>query len=241
MSPRAERHPSASEGDSSEPQKQPVLAVAAKPARIRVIAFDPAKHCGSPTHPLNGGTPCRRQKGWGTAHRGSGQCRLHFGNSANGKMHAATEAATAVLRSLGIPVETDPQRALLEQVWEAAGNVAFLRQRVSAMGDDLTLHSEDTFAHRGEDSVTVTTIREDVKALVKLYNEERDRLAKISKLAIDAGIAARFVAIAESQAEAIVSVINAVLDGLGLDDVQRERGREIAGTKLRLLSGGVAA
>jgi hypothetical protein len=202
--------------------------------------FDPARHCGAKTNPLNGGTPCRQWKGIRTDHVGAGNCWMHFGRSPNGKRHAATDAAREALVSLGIRVQTDPQQALLEQVWEAAGNVAFLRERVSELGADLTLHSEDMFAQRGE-VLMVKTIREDVMAVVKLYNEERDRLAKICKLALDAGIAARFVAIAESQADAIVSIINAVLDGLGLDDAQREAGRQIAGTKLRLLSGGVAA
>lgn len=189
--------------------------------------------CGAPTHPLNGGGPCRRIKGWGTKHPGSGNCRSHFGNSANGKKHAATEAAAMALESariaLGIPVEMDPKRALLEQVWEAAGNVAFLRERVAEMGPDLTLMSQDQIGSR-------LVIRDDIRAMVKLYNEERDRLAKVAKMTIDAGVSESLVAIARSTAESIAAVVNAVLEGLELPEEQRERGRVIAGTKLRLLS-----
>jgi hypothetical protein len=187
------------------------------------VIFDPARHCGAKTNPLNGGTPCRQWKGIRTDHVGAGNCWMHFGRSPNGKRHAATDAAREALVSLGIPVQTDPQQALLEQVWEAAGNVAFLRERVQAL--EVSVAGPD---HLGDGRPHV---------LVVMYGEERDRLSKIAKMALDAGVAAKFVTIAERQADAIVSVINAVLDGLDLDDAQRERGREIAGTKLRLLSG----
>lgn len=191
------------------------------------VVFDPEIHCGGKTNPLIGAAPCRQRKGVRTDHSGAGNCWLHGGRSPNGKRHAATEAARMALISLGIPVQTDPQQALLEQVWEAAGNVAFLRERVQAL--QVGVAGPD---HLGDGRPHV---------LVIMYGEERDRLSKIAKMALDAGIAAKFVAIAERQADAIVEVINAVLDGLGLDDIQREHGREIAGAKLRLLSGGMAA
>lgn len=205
---------------------------APSPAPTRA-PFDPAKHCGGKTNDLNGGTPCTRIKGWGTPHRGFGTCRSHFGNSVTGKKHAATEAAAAALARLGRPRETDPKRALLEQVWEAAGNVAFLRDRVADMGTDLTLMSSDQVGGR-------LVIRDDVRAMVKLYNDERDRLAKIALMTINAGVSESLVAIARTTAESIAAVVNAVLEGLELPEEQRERGRAIAGTKLRLLSGRVA-
>ena len=254
MSPRAERHPSSvSEGGSPEIGSQRVLADAAKPKST--VVFDPARHCGAETNRVwNGGTPCRQAKGWHTDHPGTGNCRFHGGMSPNGKKYAATQAAERALERLGIPVETNPEQALLEVVWEAAGNVAFLRAQCSALGLDLTLRVSEVAqrassvsledgegAEIAEATGHAITVREDVRAIVKLYGEWTDRLAKYAKAAVDAGIAKRQVELAEATADAIVGVINAVFDELALDDVQRERGRTVAGARLRLLAGGRAA
>lgn len=181
--------------------------------------FDPARHCGAETHPLNGATPCLHGKGWGTDHPGAGHCKMHGGTSPNGAKHARREAAQQALAKLGVAIETDPQTALLGQVWEAMGNVAFLRGRVQEL--EQAVSGRD---HNGDGKPHV---------LVVMYGEERDRLAKICKLAIDAGIAERAIAIAEQQADAIVAVINRVLDSLALDPDAREGAQKVAADALR--------
>jgi hypothetical protein len=181
------------------------------------VEFDPAKHCGGKTR---AGVPCRAVKGHRTDHPGSGNCSKHGGNTPNGQHHAAREAATMALTKLGVPIETDPQQALLGQVWEAMGNVAFLRGRVQALE---AVHGAD---HLGDGRPNV---------LVTMYNEERDRLAKVCKMAIEAGIAERAIAIAESQADAIVTVISRVLDSLGLPRAKRDAAQGVAVAALREL------
>lgn len=199
------------------------------------LPFDPALHCGAPGK--RGGGPCRQLKGTRTDHPGYGHCWLHFGRSENGEKFARREKIQRQLERLGVPVTTHPEQALLEVVYEAAGNVAFLREQCAALGVAVT---GPIYGIAQRESITLT-IGEDVLPIVKLYGEWCDRLAKYAKAAVDAGIAKRQVELAEQTADAIVAVINAVFDELGLDENQREAGRLVAGTKLRLLAGGLAA
>lgn len=166
------------------------------------------------------GEPCRHPRGFRTKHAGFGSCYLHGGRTPNGEKHAAREGAERALEVLGVPVEIDPQQALLRQVWEAYGNVAFLRARVRELE---AIHGPD---HLGDERPHV---------LLALYNEERDRLAKIAKLAIDAGIAERAITIAEAQADAIVSVVTAVLDSLDLPRGKRDAAQAVAVRRLQEL------
>jgi hypothetical protein len=76
---------------------------------------------------------------------------------------------------------------------------------------------------------------EDVRALVKLEAEERDRVAKVAKMAHDMGIAEREIHLAESQASVVVSLINGVLLRLGLSAEQAARVPEAVSVEMRQL------
>jgi hypothetical protein len=122
---------------------------------------------------------------------------------------------------MGVAVRIDPEQALIEQVWESAGNVAFLRARVQAL-TEVARPSRwgKTEAH----------------VFVRMYDAERDRLARICKLALDAGIAERAITLAEQQADAMVTVVNRVLDALELSGEQRAIGQKAAVAALSELS-----
>lgn len=159
---------------------------------------NPGVGCGARTK--RSGEPCRHGAGMRTDHPGAGRCWLHGGRTPSGKAHADREAAQQQLTKLGIPIQVDPIQALLQEVCEAAGNVAFLRQQVQEL-----------------DAKSVAS-----SAMVVLYNEERERLAKVAKAAVDAGIADRQVRLAEQQAMTLVHVVRVVLSRLGLPDSRRE-------------------
>lgn len=212
--------------------KRPLSAV--RPVVKHPVVFDPAKHCGAKTNPINGERPCRRIKGWGTDHLHAAQCRLHGGTSPNGEKHGHAEAAQQALERLGRPVETNPQQALLDLVSEAAGNVAFLRERAAGFGTDLTIKASEIAARATDVSVEidgqlveahsqVVTIREDIRAMVKLYGEWCDRLAKYAAEAIKAGIAERAIALIEAQADLVARVIVRALDGLPDEEFERRK------------------
>lgn len=144
---------------------------------------------------------------------GQDVCRFHGGaakqNRAAGARRVAKIKAIATLARMGIPVETTPEDALLGQVAEAAGNVEFLREQVQQEGAEW----------------------------LELYSQERDRLVRMSALAIGAGIAERQVQLAERQGALVADVIRKLLDDpeLGLNSGQRDRGRLIAAKHLRLV------
>lgn len=79
--------------------------------------------------------------------------------------------------------------------------------------------------------------------LIKLWNEERDRLARYCKMALDAGIDERAIALAEGQAQQLVAIIVAVIDSdeLSLSPEQRDVGRRVAAGHLRALGAGEIA
>lgn len=201
----------------------------------------PEKLCGA--NRKGGRGTCTQLAGMRTDHNGYGRCWLHGGAHKNGRKQAArlkeehdmAELAVTLVK-MGLTIEVDPPTALLEAVWEAAGNVRFLRERCAELGVDVV----GPVMALSREGIAVP-IAEDARAVVKLYGEWNDRLVKYSKVAIDAGIAERQVRLAEAQGYAIRDLIEAVLDGLQLDDAQRRTGREIAARRLTLLAGGAAA
>lgn len=60
----------------------------------------------------------------------------------------------------------------------------------------------------------------DAHTWLTLYRAERDHLAKVSKMCIDAGVAQRLVSIAEDQGRILASAIRAVLAALALTPEQ---------------------
>jgi hypothetical protein len=141
--------------------------------------------------------------------------------------------ARKALESLAVPIEIDPIDALLHLVHEAAGNVAFLGGRVGDLGYAIV---GDVYSVARDGSAV--PVSEDARAIVKLYNEERDRLAKVSKIALDAGIERKQVEILEAQAEAMVAVLRAVVIRLGLAESARTQALVLLSDELRKLSSG---
>jgi hypothetical protein len=84
------------------------------------------------------------------------------------------------------------------------------------------------------DGTRTVEARAAINQWVILYQQERDRLVRVSKLALDAGVAERQVRLTERQAQQLAEVIRAVLTDLGhnLDD---ERVRKVV--RFRLLEG----
>jgi hypothetical protein len=62
-------------------------------------------------------------------------------------------------------------------------------------------------------------------------------LARVCKMALDAGVAERQVRVAEAQGELLASVIKAILTGLGLDKDQQDKAPAIVRRHLLALAG----
>jgi hypothetical protein len=69
-----------------------------------------------------------------------------------------------------------------------------------------------------------------------LYREERNHAARVSKMAIDAGLQERMVKIAEDQGVILATAIKQVLDALNLSPSQASMVPEVVPGILRSLS-----
>lgn len=175
------------------------------------------------------------------AAKGGNVCRFHGGNAPHVKaarQRRVEEAKlTAAAVTLGLPLEIDPAEALLQAVWEAAGNVAFYRELVQHLEhrwDEMNKARENGKRPLLEpDLFGVPAIH----VVVGLYDQERDRLARYAKAAVDAGIAERRVQIAEQQGEQIANVFVLVLEDprVKLTPAQQTSLRLVAAEKLREL------
>jgi hypothetical protein len=164
------------------------------------------------------GDSCRAFAGQGTAHPGVGRCRFHLGNTKSHQQNAVVQEAQRRMIKLGIPVEVEPHEALLSMLYLASGHVAWLREEIGST-DDL-----GTF---------------EAKVLVQLYGEERDRVTKIAKAALDAGVAERQIAFVERYADALADLLRSIFfDGeLDLTEPQRARLPDVLRRHLVTLEG----
>lgn len=123
------------------------------------------------------------------------------------KRRLALGEARAELDRLGVPLEIEASDAMVQMVWEAAGNVAYLRGRISELEDEI---SEVAIrAKSGE-----VYYREEVNLRVSMYDAERERLVKWAKACRDAGVEEHRVALAEKQGELLAEVLRSLLTGL---------------------------
>jgi hypothetical protein len=127
-------------------------------------------------------------------------------------------------------VDGDPLSNLAEAVKESAVAVAVYRELME--GEDF-LEVVD-YGHAGG-------VRREPNPYVKLWNEERDRKAKLCKLALDAGLVQRQLNILEAEGQRMTEVWFWLIDQLGLVGEERDRARRLLAGKLRVISAQAAS
>lgn len=170
--------------------------------------------CGAKTR---SGGKCTQAAGWGTDHAGFGSCKLHGGSVRNGRVAAAREEAEAEVLKLGVAIETDPHAALATAVGILAGQVRFLQAKAAKLEDGEGLEE-------GE-----------LAPVVRTLNGVLEQWARISKAAVDAGVAERQVTLDEQQVGKFATAMRAVLDVLDLDADAMERARAELAAQLETL------
>jgi hypothetical protein len=109
----------------------------------------------------------------------------------------------------GAPIEIHPNEALLAMLYLSSGHVAWLHAEISTL-DENGKKNGRTF---------------DENVLIRLYADERDRVARIAKAAIDCGIAERQVALAERIGVGVGQILRRVFEDeqLALTKKQRDQ------------------
>jgi hypothetical protein len=174
--------------------------------------------CGAPLSQVRKkqeGT-CRKYAGLGTFHPGIGPCRTHGGNGA----YWRTKGAWLMGHMLAQGKNITPWEALLGEVRRTYGAVLFYDQKVAEAPDDDSVMA-------GGSHYPWVTARE----------RERDRLMKVSKLALDAGVAAAQLAQVEWEAQELALMLQNILQSpeLGLTDNQLDLARGVARRELMAL------
>jgi len=169
---------------------------------------------------------CGRRAGEGTNHYGVGLCSRHGGLRFRGRTGGAWLVGHAFAREL----DCTPWEGLLRAVRIAAGRVEYCQAVLGAAAHDRELEGRVT---RSEDGLMTDPDTGDPLGVGQFRDRSwwvtqselwTDRLARYSKLAVDAGVAERLVAQVELDAQRIGRVLNASLGALaGLpEEVQLE-------------------
>jgi hypothetical protein len=166
---------------------------------------DDTPRCGAKTR---AGHSCKQPAGARTSHPGFGRCAWHGGSSPNGRVHGAREQAKAEAARLGMARETTPHEALEHAMALVTGEVDWIREQVRRLTDDKAL--EDGKPH----------------PLLRVYGESVDRLARISKIAADAGVEARRLELDELVVERLAGAVRAALAEVELTADQQTQLRE---------------
>lgn len=159
---------------------------------------------------------CNNRAGKGTPHVGQGCCRMHGGNTPAHVEKAERELVTQRMRTYGVPIDTDPMNALMDEVKRSAGIVALLEHRLENL-------PENVEGAPGETLIELGKFGTQPSVWLKLFNEERAHLARVCKMALDAGVSQNLLDLLKQQSKAWIDVFAAVGNDpeLGLSEEMR--------------------
>jgi hypothetical protein len=147
------------------------------------------------------GTTCRAFAGQGTDHPGVGRCKYHGGSTSSHKKAALDLEAARQMVTLGDAIEMEPTQSLLLLHHKACGHVAWAAQRIAGMTD------EELASREGE-------------VIMRLYDRERDRLARIAETCVRSGVRAEQLKVEQDKIDTIVQFFDAILGQLNLTERQ---------------------
>lgn len=195
---------------------------------------------------------CHKPSGWGTQHKGTGPCRLHGGNLPGVAAKAARQAAEQTSKLLGEPIDIGPSEALLEELKQTAGTVAWLRGIVQGLErEDLVWGMVEELVEpeiRDLDNQTIlSNMSGKYKALPSVWYQllmaERQHLVNVAAKAIAAGVSERIVQTYENVhgqvAEVYMGLLERVLLRLDLTAEQRARVPAAVVAEVKMIQGSV--
>jgi hypothetical protein len=164
---------------------------------------------------------CAREAGYLTDHAGVGMCFYHNGYFGRELKKGAILMALAYADEMNV----SPWDALLGQCRLLSNQVAWLRARV--------YEAEKAYGPPG--------LRPGGEGFdwVMMLEARGDRLAKVAKMCVDAGIQERLVQQIEMEADTMMKSALAGLDALALEGDARERFLEVMSEKMLELTSGI--
>lgn len=188
---------------------------------VRMHANRAGKLCGAKK---KNGDKCTMAAGWGTPHPGMGACKWHGGCVPSHVASAAQDQAQTEYRQLlGTEREMNPFEAIMWCIKIRAGEVEWLSKKMSELEEKAWI--EETL----------------VGKQFHLFARERTGamhdLVKFSQIAIQMGIAERYVRLAEVYGQTIAKLIEGILGDLNLSDEQRAMAPKVVHRNLLLIEG----
>ncbi|TLK56301.1 hypothetical protein [Glutamicibacter sp. V16R2B1] len=176
---------------------------------------------------------------------GATRCGRHGGKSPRAKAAAEQRVAEAELAqkvgTLGIREkypDVDPGQALLSEIQISHAHVQWLRAKVAEIEpDELIWGTTKTESGIGPQGPVDMTVQEaGFHTWYQLYLKEREHFAKLTTMALKAGIEARKIQLAERTGEMVAGAIQRILDGLQLTPDQSKIVPTLVPTVLRELA-----
>ena len=176
-------------------------------------------YCGA--RKRQGEGTCRRPAGWGTDHVGFGNCKLHLGNTRNGRKAGAELRLDSDVRTMLLREELEPVDDPLSQLQLLAAEILKLKEILADKVEELSAWSYNDANHH-----------EDIRAVLAAYERALDRSTAILTGMARLNIEERVVRIDEARAQIVVKVIERVLTLAGLNpqaiDVRSSVAHELA-------------
>jgi len=177
----------------------------------------------------NGNGLCRRPAGFGTSHKGYGNCKDHGGTSPNGEKHAANVAqqqaddqALAEMRMAeGFGVwrrPADPAEALMEEIGRTLGNIDYCDWQIRKLDPTGIIWGTVSRQEKHTPDGLEVTVKQaaELNAWYKLQFQERRHLVDTSAKAVTAGVEVRMVELMEQQIQQLAARMKAFAEFLGV-------------------------
>lgn len=178
---------------------------------------------------------------------GGVRCGRHGGNSPKAKTAAEARIAEQELNhaigTLGIIdkyPDIDPAQALLQEIRISHAHVQWLRERVAEVEpNELVWGITKTEVGIGAQGPVDMTVQEaGFSTWYRIYLTEREHFAKLTTMALKAGIEQRRIELEEQKAELVVVALKQIFAQLNLSKIQADMLPTIVPNALRQLTGG---
>lgn len=126
------------------------------------------------------------------------------------------QAGEEAVATYGLPIDIDPQQALLAEVRRTYGHVAWLADVVASIDREALVWgvSEETSGHDGSGDVALAKRTAAPNVWLDLYRRERKHLVEVCRAAIASGIEERRLQMEEAHGDLLAGVLTRSLAAL---------------------------